>query len=77
MDHRLVETIVGFRKQASDAGLPAKAWLKAAAAQWVPRHILERRKQGFAPPVRDWHEALFARYRASLPPTAIWSPAGC
>ncbi len=66
MDHRLVETVIGLRKHATDAGLPVKAWLKAAAGDLVPAHILNRRKQGFAPPVGDWHAALFARYGAML-----------
>jgi asparagine synthase (glutamine-hydrolysing) len=66
MDHKLVETVIGLRRHATDAGLPAKAWLKAAARELVPPNILDRRKQGFAPPVREWHDALFARYGAML-----------
>lgn len=66
MDHRLVETVIGHRRHSTDAGLPAKAWLKAAAAGLVPPDILDRRKQGFAPPVGDWHAALFDRYGAML-----------
>ncbi|HYI41897.1 MAG TPA: asparagine synthase (glutamine-hydrolyzing) [Allosphingosinicella sp.] len=66
MDHALVETVIGLRKHRSDSGLPAKAWLKAAAEGLVPPEILNRRKQGFAPPVRSWHGALFDRYGAML-----------
>lgn len=66
MDHRLVETVIGLRRHASDAGLPAKAWLKAAAVDLVPAKILDRRKRGFEPPVRDWHNLLFARYGSML-----------
>lgn len=66
MDHRLVETVVGLRRHRSDAGLPAKTWLKAAAEGLVPAEVLDRRKQGFAPPVREWHRALFDRYGAML-----------
>ncbi|MEO7634581.1 MAG: asparagine synthase (glutamine-hydrolyzing) [Sphingomicrobium sp.] len=62
MDHKLIETVIGMRKHGTDAGLPTKAWLKAAAESLVTPEILNRRKQGFAPPVRDWHAALFARY---------------
>lgn len=66
MDHKLVETVIGLRKRQTDGGLPAKAWLKAAAGQLVPPEILRRAKQGFAPPVREWHAALFARYGSML-----------
>jgi asparagine synthase (glutamine-hydrolysing) len=66
MDHRLIETIIGLRKQATDAGLPAKAWLKEAAADLLPVEILNRRKRGFEPPVRAWHDLLFARYGSML-----------
>lgn len=81
LDHRLVETVIGLRKHESDAGLPAKAWLKAAVADLLPREILDRRKQGFEPPVRAWHEALFARYGPMiadgyLVEKGILSPAG-
>jgi asparagine synthase (glutamine-hydrolysing) len=66
MDHKLIETVIGLRRTASDAGLPAKAWLKAAARHLVPAEILGRRKQGFAPPAGEWHAALFARYGGRL-----------
>lgn len=62
MDHRLVETVIGLRKHSTDAGLPAKAWLKAAIADLLPAEILDRPKRGFEPPVRAWHDLLFARY---------------
>ena len=75
MDHRLVETVIGLRRHATDAGLPAKAWLKAAAGDLVPPNILDRRKQGFAPPVRQWH-ALCSPATVRCSRTAIWSPAG-
>jgi asparagine synthase (glutamine-hydrolysing) len=62
MDHRLAETVIGLRKRETDAGLPPKAWLKAAAAGLLPAELLARRKRGFEPPVRVWHQSLFARY---------------
>lgn len=81
MDYKLVETVIGLRKHDSDAGLPAKAWLKAAADDLVPPEILHRRKQGFAPPVRYWHAALFAHYGDMLADgylvaNEVLSPAG-
>lgn len=66
MDHQLVETVVGLRKHRSDAGLAPKAWLKAAVADLLPPEILTRPKRGFAPPVRRWHEAIFARHGQAI-----------
>lgn len=66
LDHKLVETIIGLRKAHSDIKLPAKSWLKRAVSDLLPVEIRERPKRGFAPPVRRWHEALFAAYGDSL-----------
>jgi len=66
VDHRLVETIVGLRKSRSDAGLPAKTWLKEAVSDLLPAAVLDRPKRGFEPPVRRWHEAIFAAHGNSL-----------
>ena len=65
-DHRLVETVVGLRKARSDSALQPKAWLKAAVRDVVPAEILDRPKRGFAPPIHEWHAALFARYGETL-----------
>jgi len=32
----------------------------------LPEWVLNRPKRGFAPPTREWHDALFARYGESL-----------
>jgi len=66
VDHRLVETVVGLRKARSDLDLPAKAWLKEAVADLLPAWVLDRPKRGFAPPVKEWHKALFSAYGESL-----------
>jgi asparagine synthase (glutamine-hydrolysing) len=66
LDHKLVETIIGLRKAQSDIGLPAKSWLKEAVKDLLPSEVIERPKRGFTPPVRRWHEALFAAYGDSL-----------
>jgi asparagine synthase (glutamine-hydrolysing) len=66
VDHKLVETIIGLRKARSDIGLPAKSWLKEAVKDLLPAEVRERPKRGFTPPVRKWHEALFAAYGDSL-----------
>ncbi|MEO6588779.1 MAG: asparagine synthase-related protein, partial [Pyrinomonadaceae bacterium] len=66
VDYKFVETIVGLRKTRSDANLSPKQWLKDAVGDVLPASILNRPKRGFAPPTREWHDALFARYGDSL-----------
>jgi asparagine synthase (glutamine-hydrolysing) len=66
LDHRLVETIIGLRKTQSDSSLPAKSWLRKAVTDLLPAEVLERPKRGFTPPVRKWHDALFAAYGDSV-----------
>jgi asparagine synthase (glutamine-hydrolysing) len=66
LDYKLVETVIGLRKNESDVNLPAKAWLREAARDVLPEWVLMRPKRGFAPPVREWHDALFAAYGDSL-----------
>lgn len=66
LDRRFVETVVGLRKSSSDVQLPPKSWLKSAAEGLLPEWVLNRPKRGFAPPVGEWHEALFAVHGDSL-----------
>jgi asparagine synthase (glutamine-hydrolysing) len=66
LDRRFVETVVGLRKASSDVRLAPKAWLKSAAEGLLPEWVLERPKRGFAPPVGEWHAALFEAHGDSL-----------
>ncbi|HEX8292056.1 MAG TPA: asparagine synthase-related protein, partial [Pyrinomonadaceae bacterium] len=66
LDRRLVETVVGLRKARTDVRLPPKAWLRRAVEGLLPEWVLRRPKRGFAPPVGEWHRALFAAYGESL-----------
>jgi asparagine synthase (glutamine-hydrolysing) len=66
LDRRLVETVVGLRKARTDVRLPPKAWLRGAVEGLLPEWVLRRPKRGFAPPVGEWHRALFAAYGDSL-----------
>lgn len=66
LDHKLVETIIGLRKTQTDFRLPAKTWLKDAVADVLPANVINRPKRGFAPPVREWHDAIFAAHGDSL-----------
>src|SRR2546427_4234431 len=65
--HRLVEIVIGLRKGRSDTNEPAKSWLKSALKDILPDAVINRPKRGFAPPVLEWHDALFAAYGDSLP----------
>jgi asparagine synthase (glutamine-hydrolysing) len=66
LDRRLVETVVGLRKARTDVRLPPKAWLKGAVEGLLPEWVLNRPKRGFAPPVGEWHRALFDAYGETL-----------
>ncbi|HEX8734979.1 MAG TPA: asparagine synthase (glutamine-hydrolyzing) [Pyrinomonadaceae bacterium] len=66
VDYKFVETVIGLRKTQSDSQLPPKHWLREAVKDVVPEWVLNRPKRGFAPPVREWHAALFAAYGDSL-----------
>lgn len=66
LDRKFVETVVGLRKAQTDVRLPPKAWLKRAARGVLPEWVLNRPKRGFAPPVNEWHAALFAAHGESL-----------
>jgi asparagine synthase (glutamine-hydrolysing) len=66
VDYRLVETVIGLRKTHPDHEQAPKAWLKAAMAGVLPESVLDRPKQGFAPPLRTWHNAIFAAYGTLL-----------
>jgi asparagine synthase (glutamine-hydrolysing) len=66
VDSRLVETVIGLRKTQPDYFLDPKHWFKDAIKDIVPDWVINRPKQGFAPPVRDWYKALFAAYGGQL-----------
>ncbi len=67
IDYRLVETVVGLRKQTPDAAAAPKGLLRQAAAQILPAWVLNRRKRGFAPPAQAWRDALERKYGDALP----------
>lgn len=66
LDYRLVETVIGLRKNQRDDQLPSKSWFKAALEGIVPAWVMNRPKQGFAPPVHQWYKALFEAYGEQL-----------
>lgn len=66
VDYRLVELVIGLRKATPDHTFPAKLWLREALKDMVPEWVMNRPKRGFTPPLRDWHEALFAAHGEKL-----------
>jgi len=66
VDYRLVEIVIGLRKAQTDTNQPPKSWLKSALKDVLPDAVINRPKRGFAPPVMEWHHALFAAYGNSL-----------
>jgi asparagine synthase (glutamine-hydrolysing) len=66
LDHKLVETVIGCRKHWSDLHQPPKAPFRAALRDILPNWVMNRRKQGFAPPVKEWYESLFAEHGQQL-----------
>lgn len=66
VDYRLVETVIGLRRMYPDHALGTKHWFKQALKDLLPKDILSRRKQGFAPPIRRWHADIFQRYGKKL-----------
>jgi asparagine synthase (glutamine-hydrolysing) len=66
VDHRLVEIVIGYRKNVSDHKLPPKTWLRQGVKPILPDWVLKRPKRGFAPPVREWYDALHRAYGRAL-----------
>jgi len=66
LDRELVTTVMGLRQEHSDLRLPPKEWLRRAVEGVLPRWVLDRPKRGFAPPVADWHAAIFAAHGHTL-----------
>lgn len=65
VDYKLVELVIGLRKtHASDPDYLRfpKPWLRGAMQGILPEFIIDRPKQGFAPPLMEWHNALFKAY---------------
>jgi len=65
VDFRLVETVIGLRRNYPDQTLPAKHWFKEAVRDLIPEDILTRPKRGFHTPA-EWHDQLGERYRRMI-----------
>lgn len=69
VDYKLIELVIGLRKthqEMPDYKNFPKPWLRQALESTLPDFIINRPKQGFAPPVQEWHQALFRAYGGYL-----------
>jgi asparagine synthase (glutamine-hydrolysing) len=63
LDVDLVNMVTGMRNDGlSDWLLPHKSLLIDALADVLPAEVLQRRKQGFTPPVGRWMQGILSRY---------------
>jgi asparagine synthase (glutamine-hydrolysing) len=68
LDVDLVNKVTGMRNAGlTDWTQPHKALLVQALQHTLPAEVLERKKQGFTPPVRRWMEGIVARFRGLVP----------
>jgi asparagine synthase (glutamine-hydrolysing) len=54
LDYRLVEFIESLPPNLKLRGLTAKYLHKKAMTKWLPRHVVYRKKKGFAHPIASW-----------------------
>jgi asparagine synthase (glutamine-hydrolysing) len=54
LDHDLIELTAKVPPRLKLKGLTRKYLLKRAAAAWLPKEIIDRKKAGFSAPVRAW-----------------------
>lgn len=66
VDYKLVETVIGLRKNTMDHMELPKKWLRDAFRNIVPEFVMNRPKRGFTPPWRRWTKALFKNYGRHL-----------
>jgi len=68
LDVDLVNKVTGMRNAGlADWALPHKALLVQALQDTLPAEVLERKKQGFTPPVWRWMEGIVGRFRGLVP----------
>jgi len=67
LDYKLIEDVVGLRKQSSnDYKLGYKKWLIDAAKHLLSPEIINRQKQGFNPPSEEWMNSVVNKYSSQI-----------
>ena len=66
VDYKLVETVIGLRKNYNDSSEAPKFWLKEATKDIIPGWVMNRRKRGFEPPIQEWIAGIMKNYGGNL-----------
>lgn len=67
LETALVEGVIGlWNAGRTDDSRGHKLWLRAVAADLLPREVLDRPKRGFITPTVEWMEGVNTRYRPHL-----------
>jgi asparagine synthase (glutamine-hydrolysing) len=59
-DYQLVELVLRSSKSTDYLNRPTKSMQRDVARRLLPKHVLNRPKRGFTPPVRKWLTAIWA-----------------
>lgn len=62
LDYKLHELILSSKELVLAYDKPQKYWLKKAMKGILPDEVMNRRKQGFTPPVANWIKGILQRY---------------
>lgn len=62
LDYKLIELVIGLRQAQPDHELGHKHWLKQVLKGILPDEVLNRPKQGFQPPTKEWMQSILHRY---------------
>jgi asparagine synthase (glutamine-hydrolysing) len=62
LDYRLIEFVESLPPHFRLRGLRGKYLHKKAAEKWLPKHIVYRKKKGFANPIDQWLRGRMRRY---------------
>ncbi len=62
VDFRLMEVAIGLRKTHPDHQLPSKDRLKKSVEDLLPPTLLQRTKQPFQPPWKEWMRAVYQKH---------------
>lgn len=66
VNHKFVEKVIDLRRQNPDHTYTGKALLKEALEGIIPEAVLQRKKQGFTPPVGEMQDIIFRKYRTEV-----------
>jgi asparagine synthase (glutamine-hydrolysing) len=66
VDYKLIETVIGLRKNYNDSSEAPKYWLKEATKDFIPEWVMNRRKRGFEPPIQEWIDGILKSYGENL-----------